>query len=154
MGGSYPYAGVIRDPAGNLYGTTAWGGDLNCLVYLEPGCGLVYKLEPAGNYTVLYSSSGESDGAIPDSAGVVRDTAGNLYGTTAYGGNYGATPYGGPFYVSPCTNPAGCGVVFSIDTAGQLTVLYGFTGSTDGAYPNAGLVNGRAAPFLQPSKVR
>ena len=135
MGGSYPYAGVIRDPAGNLYGTTAWGGDLNCLVYLEPGCGLVYKLEPAGNYTVLYSSSGESDGAIPDSAGVVRDTAGNLYGTTAYGGNYGATPYG-------------------IDTAGQFTMLYGFTGSTDGAYPNAGLVNGRAAPFLQPSKVR
>jgi uncharacterized repeat protein (TIGR03803 family) len=120
-GGSFPYAGVIRDPAGNLYGTTAWGGNLNCQVYLEQGCGLVYKLDPAGNYTVLYTFSGGSDGAIPYFAGVARDPAGNLYGTTAYGGT------------KDCGGP-GCGTVFKLDPSGKETVLHRFTGG-DGARP-------------------
>ena len=59
--GSMPYAGVIRDPAGILYGTTSEGGDLNCN---DPyGCGVVYQVNAAGTETVLHSFSG-ADGAL------------------------------------------------------------------------------------------
>jgi uncharacterized repeat protein (TIGR03803 family) len=75
--GGGPYAGVIRDSAGNLYGTTADGG--------PAGRGVVYKLDPAGIETVLYSFTGGADGSQPQ-AGVIRDSAGSLYGTTSYGG--------------------------------------------------------------------
>jgi uncharacterized repeat protein (TIGR03803 family) len=73
-----PHAGVVRDSAGNLYGTTYGGGSANA--------GVVYKLDAAGHKTVLYSFTGGADGAYP-SAGVVRDSAGNLYGTTTGGGS-------------------------------------------------------------------
>jgi uncharacterized repeat protein (TIGR03803 family) len=69
---------VIRDSAGNLYGTTAYGGSANA--------GVVYKLDTAGQETVLYSFTGGADGGTPWS-GVIRDSAGNLYGTTQIGGN-------------------------------------------------------------------
>jgi uncharacterized repeat protein (TIGR03803 family) len=112
--GANPYtAGVIRDPAGNLYGTTGVGG-INGL----EGVGVVYKLDTAGNYTVLHSFTGGADGANPYT-GVIRDPAGNLYGTTGVGG------------------AANAGVVFKVDTAGQETVLYSFTGLADGGNPNA-----------------
>ncbi len=75
--GSNPYAGVIRDPAGNLYGTTFYGGAANA--------GVVYKIDATGRETVLYSFTGGNDGNNP-LAGVVRDPAGNLYGTTISGG--------------------------------------------------------------------
>jgi uncharacterized repeat protein (TIGR03803 family) len=68
---------MIRDSAGNLYGTTADGG--------PAGRGVVYKLDPAGIETVLYSFTGGADGSQPQ-AGVIRDSAGSLYGTTSYGG--------------------------------------------------------------------
>ena len=74
--GGRPYGGVIRDSAGNLYGTTYSGGAF--------GDGAVYKVDSSGNQTVLYSFKG-SDGANP-LAGVIRDAAGNLYGTTSSGG--------------------------------------------------------------------
>src|SRR5438067_2118938 len=79
--GSIPLAGVIRDHAGNFYGTTAHGG--------ASGMGTVFKLDTAGNETVLHSFSGP-DGAIPRAA-LIRDTAGNLLGTTYFGGtsNFG-----------------------------------------------------------------
>src|SRR5580698_7675807 len=77
--GQYPAAGVIRDSAGNLYGTTEGGGK---------GYGVVYKLDAAGVETVLYSFTGGADGAFPY-AGVIRDSAGNLYGTTSNGGDLG-----------------------------------------------------------------
>jgi len=75
--GGNPVAGVISDSAGNLYGTTQKGGPANA--------GVVYKLDPAGNETVLYSFTGGVDGGTPD-ASVIRDPAGNLYGTTYSGG--------------------------------------------------------------------
>ena len=111
--GGNPFAGVVRDQAGNLYGTTNIGGSANA--------GVVYKLDPAGHETVLFSFSGGVDGGYPE-AGVILDTAGNLYGTTQQGG-------------------AGSGVVFKLNTAtGQETPLYTFKGFPDGVYPEAGVV--------------
>jgi uncharacterized repeat protein (TIGR03803 family) len=115
--GGYPNAGVIRDSAGNLYGTTENGG--------AGGGGIVYKLDPVGNETVLYSFTDGSDGGLPV-GGVIRDASGSLYGTTQYGGADGA------------------GVVFKVDASGNETVRYTFTGGADGAYPAAGVVGDSA----------
>jgi uncharacterized repeat protein (TIGR03803 family) len=82
--GGYPWGGVIRDSAGNLYGTANTGGALaDCY---GGGCGAVFKLDPLGNLTVLHSFTAGADGAYPY-AGLVRDSAGNLYGTANYGGS-------------------------------------------------------------------
>jgi uncharacterized repeat protein (TIGR03803 family) len=97
--GESPLAGVIMDGAGNLYGTAVGGGNFEACN--GTGCGAVYKLDQLGNETALYNFGGGNDGAYPE-AGLVMDTAGNLYGTTAYGGTIN----------SAC--PAGCGVVFKI----------------------------------------
>jgi uncharacterized repeat protein (TIGR03803 family) len=115
--GGNPRAGVIRDSAGNLYGTTAGGG--------TAGNGVVYKLDPSGQETVLYSFIGGTDGSQPY-GGVIRDSAGNLYGTTTYGGT------------------AGDGIVFSLSPSGQKTVLYNFTGGLDGGQPAAALIRDSA----------
>jgi uncharacterized repeat protein (TIGR03803 family) len=78
----------------------------------------VYTLDTAGNETVLYNfQAGVDDGAVP-SAGVIRDSAGNLYGTTLFGGPGG-----------------GLGMVFKVDSAGAETVLYTFQGGADGRTP-------------------
>jgi uncharacterized repeat protein (TIGR03803 family) len=114
--GAIPYAALVRDHAGNLYGNTAYGG--------ASGYGTVFKLDTTGRETVLHSFTGASDGASPFDA-LVRDPAGNLYGTATFGGD--------PF----CSS--GCGTVFKLDTTGKETVLHSFTGRADGAIP-AGLV--------------
>jgi uncharacterized repeat protein (TIGR03803 family) len=79
--GGGPSAGVIRDSSGNLYGTTKDGG--------TAGLGVVYKLDTAGQETVLYNFTGGADGGVPY-GGVIRDSAGNLYGTTYSGGKHGS----------------------------------------------------------------
>ena len=122
--GSYPAAGVIRDSAGNLYGTTAEGGGGDC--YL--GCGVVYELNASGQEVVLYRFTGGADGGAPE-AGLVRDSSGNLYGTTVNGGS------------SICNG--GCGVVYKLDATGHETVLHSFT-ATDGFYPNGGMIRDSA----------
>jgi len=119
--GGFPYAGVIHDSAGNLYGTTQYGGKVAGYV----GSGVIYKLDPAGIYTVLYRFSGGIDGGNPY-ASVIRDAAGNLYGTTYLGG------------------AANAGVVFKLDTTGIETVLHSFTGPADGANPSAAVIRGPA----------
>ena len=112
--GGYPDAGVIRDSAGNLYGTTSGGG--------ASGAGVVFKVDTSGNETVLYTFTGGADGGNPY-AGVIRDPAGNLYGTTAFGGT------------------AGQGVVFKVDTSGNETVLHTFMRGLDGDQPDlAGVI--------------
>ena len=103
--GGNPYAGVIADSAGNLYGTTYYGGTANA--------GVVYKLAPSGQETVLYSFSGGADGSNPR-AGLISDSDGNLYGTTVSGGAFG------PYWAG--------GVVYKVSPAGQETVLYSFNG--------------------------
>ncbi len=119
--GAFPFAGLIADSAGNLYGTTQGGGASNN--------GVVFKLAPGGTETVLHSFTGGSDGSNPLFAGLIADGAGNLYGTTEFGGGTGC---GGP----------GCGVVFKLTPTGSsYTVLHSFAGgSGDGANPYAGLI--------------
>jgi uncharacterized repeat protein (TIGR03803 family) len=112
--GSQPHAGVIRDSAGNLYGTTRFGGTYNS--------GLVYKVDTAGQETVLYSFTGGTDGGDPDRAGVIRDSVGNVYGTTLHGGAFKS------------------GLVYQLDKTGKETVLYSFTGGVDGGYPFTGVI--------------
>jgi uncharacterized repeat protein (TIGR03803 family) len=90
------------------------------------GAGVVFKLDSAGNETVLYTFKGMPDGSEPQ-AGLIQDAAGNFYGTTIFGGK------GNCQYRS-------CGVVFKLDTNGNETVLYRFTGGADGGNPTAGLV--------------
>jgi uncharacterized repeat protein (TIGR03803 family) len=116
--GSNPYGGLIRDQTGTLYGTTQTGGSTN-------GCGIVFKIK-SGVETVLYNfaydgSNGEGCSGAGD---LVRDEAGNLYGTTSFGGNQ-----------------PGCGTVFKLDTTGKETVLHAFDclHGTDGSNPHAGL---------------
>jgi uncharacterized repeat protein (TIGR03803 family) len=128
--GAVPLAGVMLDAKGNLFGTTAAGGDLSCPVQEDKGCGVVFQLSPTGKFTVLYRFTGGADGAIPHS-GVIQDTDGNLYGTTEAGGEN-------------CDDlTQGCGVVFKLSKTRKLSVLHTFTGSftgNDGAIPIAGVI--------------
>ena len=84
--GAEPQASVIRDSAGNLYGMTQDGGDLNC----EPpfGCGVAFKLAPSGKLTILHRFTGGNDGAGP-LGGLILDKSGNIYGATLGGGVFG-----------------------------------------------------------------
>jgi uncharacterized repeat protein (TIGR03803 family) len=117
--GASPYAPLLRDANGNLYGTANGGGENNA--------GVVFKIDTDGKLTVLHTFTGGADGGNP-CAGVVADSAGNLYGTTYQGGVAGAGVY-----------HSGAGVVYKIDTSGKFTVLYTFTGGTDGSDPIAGV---------------
>jgi uncharacterized repeat protein (TIGR03803 family) len=169
--GASPYAGVIRDSAGNLYGTTVEGGAPGGCY--GSGCGVVFKVDPAGHETVLHRFTGGSDGGLPQ-AGVIRDSAGNLYGTTSSFGTGGAVykldptghatvlysftgadgsqPYAGVIRDSAGNlygttyfgGAAGLGVVYELDTAGHEAVLHSFTGGADGGKPLAGLFRGPA----------
>jgi uncharacterized repeat protein (TIGR03803 family) len=93
--GQGPWGGLVLDPAGNLYGTTAFGGGYgSCKGYLHSYCGTVFELQPPGakggkwKENVLYRFEGGSDGGNPF-ASLIIDAAGNLYGTTEIGGAYG-----------------------------------------------------------------
>lgn len=118
--GNSPHGKLMRDSAGNLYGTTEFGGDTSVMCQGYTGCGVVFKISPTGKETRLYKFTGGTDEPL---AGLWRDSAGNLYGTTSGGGNIGCN------YVA-----VGCGVVFKVTPTGQETVLYAFTGPNDGGY--------------------
>ena len=75
---------MVRDVAGNLYGTTAFGGDLSGCG--GSGCGVVFKVDPRGKETVLYTFTGGTDGANPQ-GNLLLDEEGNLYGTASGGGD-------------------------------------------------------------------
>ena len=103
---------IAEDGAGNLYGTTPFGGAY--------GWGTVFKLDSHGNYAVLYDFTNGLDGGYPGTDLVV-DSGGNLYGTTLQGGD------------TECSlGYMGCGVLFKLDPAGNETVLHTFHGG-DGA---------------------
>ena len=136
-GGYLPYGGLTFDSGGNLYGTTYLGGDnsVSCFGAPDNGCGVVYELTPRAHgpwkETVLHAFTGGTDGGIPLFY-VTLDSGGNVYGTTIYGGNTTANNCVGGYGVGA---PAGCGVVFEL-TQGTWdeTVLYAFTGGSDGAF--------------------
>lgn len=117
--GLQPYCDLIKDSAGNLYGTTQLGG-----AYLG---GTVFELTVSGvtwTETVLHSFGSGSDGQGPI-AGLLIDGSGNLYGTTVFGGT------------------AGNGVVFEMTQSGGVwseTILYSFGSGSDGQFPNGALI--------------
>jgi uncharacterized repeat protein (TIGR03803 family) len=135
LDGAEPVAGLVLDPAGNLYGTTEDGGST-----VDSNAGTVFEVYATGGETVLYSfcskfiNSECYDGNLPV-AGLIRDAAGNLYGTTEYGGETGAG--GEVFKLAPPAAPGG---------TWNLTQLYSFctnrgtSSCTDGSSPEAGLV--------------
>jgi uncharacterized repeat protein (TIGR03803 family) len=130
--GATPQGGLIADAAGNLYGTTYYGGS-TCTLSTIKGCGTIFELSPngSGGWTeaVLYKFTGGADGAFP-TGNLVFDASGNLYGTAFLGGN------------SSCVN--GCGTVFELSPSSSggwaETAIYSFTGGADGLTPVAGLV--------------
>jgi uncharacterized repeat protein (TIGR03803 family) len=122
-GGIIP-TGLTIDSSNNLYGTTEYSGRSQC-----PHCGTVYRITPDGTTTTLYAfGTKPNDGFKPFDADLVEDPAGNLYGTTPYGGRPGCVEFG--------TN---CGTVFKVSSSGVETILHRFTG-TDGGNPKAGLL--------------
>ncbi|HEY6292398.1 MAG TPA: choice-of-anchor tandem repeat GloVer-containing protein [Terriglobia bacterium] len=96
------------------------------------GCGVVFKLDPAGALAVLHTFTGAPDGTFPLGS-LLIDASGNLYGTTTDGGSG-----------TSCSSSFGCGTVFKLSPTGAETVLYSFTGGTDGAFPSGGLVRDTA----------
>jgi uncharacterized repeat protein (TIGR03803 family) len=117
--GETPFAGVIQDSKGNLYGTTEQGGGSGGSCFTA-GCGTVFKLSKTGKETILYAFTGGADGTLP-LAGVIQDTKGNLYGTTVADGRNGS------------------GIVFKLSKTGKETVLHTFTGP-DGNEPSGELI--------------
>jgi uncharacterized repeat protein (TIGR03803 family) len=114
--GALPIGGLIRDDVGNFYGTTDFGGAFDA--------GTVYKIDSTGNEVVLHSFADYPDG-YNSYAALVRDGAGNLYGTTQQSGAWGF------------------GIVFKLNPAGKETA-YSFTNTQDGANPYAGLIRDAA----------
>jgi len=116
--GDEPFAGLVQDAEGNLYGTTELGGGANL--------GVVFKIDTAGAETVLHDFEGGADGQYPYAA-LVLDKSGNLYGTTSEGGS------------------SNQGTVFRVDRAGNEAVLHSFAGGTsDGCNPYGGLIEDKA----------
>jgi uncharacterized repeat protein (TIGR03803 family) len=127
LDGANPDAPLVQGSDGYFYGTTPSGG--------TNGYGTVFKISTNGALTSLYSFTGGNDGGNP-TAGLVQGSDGNYYGTTQWGG----------------TNDYG--TVFKINTNGALTTIYAFGTVTDaygdrldGAYPEAGLVQGTDGNF-------
>ena len=171
--GQGPFGPLATDKAGNLYGTTAFGG----LIF--GGSGNVYKVTPDGTQTVLYDFSGAKDGQGPLS-GLIADSAGNLYGTTYQGGanglgtifkvapdgtetllhnfaggaNDGSTPlYGvlirhktGDIIGTASTGgPINYGVVYKLSASGTLQILHAFGGGlADGCNPESNVIEDKA----------
>jgi uncharacterized repeat protein (TIGR03803 family) len=136
--GSSPVSGLIADGAGNLYGTTLYGGEGPADGCSSRGCGTIFEISSAGVQSVLYSFCSDytggicADGNAP--SGLIADASGNLYGTTEFGGISG-----------PCITTMGCGTAFALAPGGALSTLYAFcqyAASTclDGSSPIAPLL--------------
>jgi uncharacterized repeat protein (TIGR03803 family) len=174
--GNGPLSDVVRTQSGILFGTTNLGGDLTCSLGVDIGCGTVFKLHN-GQVHTLHKFDG-TNGDNPE-AGLVRDAAGNLYGTTFRGGNctecgtvFELGQNGRSFKVlhdftgqpADGSNPVGdlfrdksgnlwgttlnggsnnTGTVFELDSTGNETFLHSFSGS-DGNYPASGFVQDQA----------
>ena len=120
--GSNPASALIQDQSGNLVGIADEG---------PGGAGVVYKLSPLGDQTLLHSfQGGTGRNARVPSGGLFMDKSGNIFGTTLFGGNG--------------TCQFGCGTIYRLDTAGTLRVLHSFSGGSDGSQPFGPLVRDAA----------
>lgn len=134
--GANPESRLAEASNGKFYGTT-WSGGTG--PYEPGGGGVVFEITAAGKFTTLYSFCSQVncvDGSNPI-AGLVQARNGNLYGTTYFGG-------------SNCVNGGGCGTVYEITPAGNLSTLYNFcsqTNCSDGLFPVAGLVQAADGNF-------
>jgi len=132
--GASPSSSLLLDASGNLYGTTSAGGNtIECTFYTNPGCGVVFELTSSNGKwqeSVLYRFQGEADGWAP-SGNLVFDAAGNIYGTTLYGGT------------GTACSTEGCGTLFELSPNGDgswtKSVVHNFEFGVDGAFP-AGLI--------------
>src|SRR5262249_55412528 len=120
--GDRPSGALFRDSAGSLYGATEFGGSGNS--------GVVFELTNAGQYNLLYQFSGGNDGGLP-AAGIISDSAGNLYGCTSSGG------------------PNGSGVIFKLAAPNaKFSTLFAFNGADgsdcEGLASSAGNLYGAA----------
>jgi len=139
--GVNPQAGLIFDAAGNLFGTTFGGGSgLFCTIIGGPGagCGTAFELTPAaaGEWTekILYNFGMTNYSAFSPSGGLIFGAAGNLFGTTYFGGDCGAS----------IDRALGCGTVFELTpTAGgewTESILYNFGFPPDPSGPQGGVI--------------
>ena len=129
--GGQPYSGLIRDHAGNLYGTTYASGDITACGLFR-GCGVVYKLDPSGNETVIHTFEGNSDGREPEWGNLLVDQADNLWDMTVYGGE----------------GSLGLGVVYKISKTGEESIVHRFAGGpNDGEEPQGGLIQDKDGTF-------
>jgi uncharacterized repeat protein (TIGR03803 family) len=139
-----PIAPPVQGMDGNFYGTTTEGGLVNgkqLCTYLGGGCGVIYRITPAGKYKVIYTFD-QTNGANP-AAPLLLGTDGNFYGTTYAGGSIGKT------FLN-------YGVVFRVTPAGKYTVLHAFcslAGCADGGEPVGGLVQGSDGNFYGTASV-
>jgi uncharacterized repeat protein (TIGR03803 family) len=131
--GLAPEARLIQGMDGNIYGTTAFGG-LPDGCPDQFGCGVIFKIDAAGQYTVLHQMIPLEGGFL---RGLVQTPDGLLYGVAS---TYGSGPPTG------CGFANSCGTLFRIDTTGNFTLLHNF-GTTDGLYPTGRLLLGRNGFF-------
>ncbi|RDC63325.1 choice-of-anchor tandem repeat GloVer-containing protein [Adhaeribacter pallidiroseus] len=118
--GGNPRGSLLQGADGNFYGMTYQGG--------ASGYGTIFKVTPAGTFTLLRNFNGELDGRNPEGS-LVQSTDGNLYGLTRYGGS---KKYGTIFKISP---------------SGTFTVLKSFDYTTSGGYPRGSLVRATDGNF-------
>ena len=136
--GVSPNGSLLQGRDGNFYGTTVNGGANSCsLTGATNNCGTVFKITPAGVATVLYSFGASfADGMAPQ-GGLIQGSDGAFYGTTVSGGG------------GRCGGSFGCGTVFKITSAGQVTILHAFatTSRLDGDGPSPFLVQAKDGNF-------
>jgi uncharacterized repeat protein (TIGR03803 family) len=146
--GASPSASMLQATDGYFYGTTASGGDTSCTALFQSGsggpdingCGTTFKIDSAGNFTLLHQFSG-AEGGEPMGA-LTQGKDGDFYGTSYIGGNLSCEVEVG----GVATN--GCGTVFQMDSAGHVNALYLFGDSAgDGLNPLASLVLGSDGHF-------
>jgi uncharacterized repeat protein (TIGR03803 family) len=129
--GAVPLASLIMDSRGNLYGTTAVGGNVTNPANGQ-GNGTVFELTSTGVESVLWNFGNNPDGSRPQ-AGLTMDSNGNLYGTTLNGGVFASAsdPGGTVFELTPPATSGG---------SWTESILWSFGNGTDGNSPFASLI--------------
>jgi uncharacterized repeat protein (TIGR03803 family) len=142
--GAQPNYALLEGNDGAFYGTTLFGGDPSCSVSSYTGCGTIFKIDSSGNFTPLHAFTGGADGGVPFSS-LIQAGDGDFYGTDTAGGDASCSVIASgenyPAYI-------GCGTVFKMDPAGNVSALYSFKGSpNDGSNPFAALLEGTDGYF-------